>query len=251
MTYSLRTLNSASGSSETDAQAELSQNTGLRRFTEEILLFLGAAGLLFLVLAMFSFSAKDPSWSGSGLSLWVANWMGLVGAWLADILYFCFGFSAWWLVAVMGRVWLNAWANWLRGAGESSAAMSAEDPSSWQTRTLFWLGLLLLMSASAAVEWSRLSRWDVVLPGPSGGALGYAIGQLAVKGLGANGASLLGIFGMAMGMSWAFGFSWGQVCESLGSKIDGLMQSRQEKREMEEDLALGQQALREREQLQS
>jgi S-DNA-T family DNA segregation ATPase FtsK/SpoIIIE len=170
---------------------------------------------------------------------------------LADILYFCFGFSAWWLVAVMGRVWLNAWANWLRGAGESSAAMSAEDPSSWQTRTLFWLGLLLLMSASAAVEWSRLSRWDVVLPGPSGGALGYAIGQLAVKGLGANGASLLGIFGMAMGMSWAFGFSWGQVCESLGSKIDGLMQSRQEKREMEEDLALGQQALREREQLQS
>ena len=251
MTYSLRTLNIASGSSETDAQTELSQNTGLRRFTEEILLFLGAAGLLFLVLAMFSFSAKDPSWSGSGLSLWVANWMGLVGAWLADILYFCFGFSAWWLVAVMGRVWLNAWANWLRGAGESSAAMSAEDSSSWQTRTLFWLGLLLLMSASATVEWSRLSRWDVVLPGPSGGALGYAIGQLAVKGLGANGASLLGIFGVAMGMSWAFGFSWGQVCESLGSKIDGLMQSRQEKREMEEDLALGQQALREREQLQS
>jgi S-DNA-T family DNA segregation ATPase FtsK/SpoIIIE len=37
----------------------------------------------------------------------------------------------------------------------------------------------------------------------------------------------------------------------LGAKIDGLMQSRQVKREMEEDLAMGQQALREREQLQS
>ena len=251
MTYSLRTLNSASGSAETDPQTELSRNTGLRRFTQEILLFLGAAGLLFLVLAMFSFSAKDPSWSGSGLGLWVVNWMGLIGAWLADAMYFCFGFSAWWLVAVMCRVWLNAWANWLRGAGETAAPLVPEAQSSWQTRTVFWFGLLLLMSASAALEWSRLSRWDLVLPGPSGGALGYTIGHFAVQAMGANGASLLGIFGVALGMGAAFGFSWGQVCESLGSKIDGLMQSRQEKREMQEDFALGQQALREREQLQS
>ena len=251
MTYSLRTLNSASGSSETDTQTELSQSTGLRRFTQEILLFLGAAGLLFLVLAMFSFSAKDPSWSGSGLGLWVVNWMGLVGAWLADAMYFCFGFSAWWLVAVMGRVWLNAWANWLRGATETAQPLAPEARSNWPSRTLFWLGLMLLMSASAALEWNRLARWDLVLPGTSGGALGYSVGYFAVHWLGANGASLVGIFGVALGMGWAFGFSWGQVCESLGSKIDGLMQSRQEKREMQEDFALGQQALREREQLQA
>jgi len=77
------------------------------------------------------------------------------------------------------------------------------------------------------------------------------VGHFSLKWLGFNGAALLEVVCVALGMGWAFGFSWGQVCENLGAKLDGLMQSRQVKREMEEDLAMGQQALREREQLQS
>jgi S-DNA-T family DNA segregation ATPase FtsK/SpoIIIE len=91
MTYSLRTLNSASGTSESDSKTGLPEGSGLLRFTQEIFLFVGAAGLLVLTLAMFSFSPKDPSWSGSGLCGLVGNWMGPLGAWLADGMYFCFG----------------------------------------------------------------------------------------------------------------------------------------------------------------
>jgi DNA segregation ATPase FtsK/SpoIIIE, S-DNA-T family len=251
MTYSLRTLTNPTGSTESDSKGEFNGGIGLMRFTQEIVLFLGAAALLLLVLSMFSFSPKDPSWSGSGLGGPVRNWMGLVGAWLADGMYFCFGYSAWWLVAILGRFWLIAWANWLRTDESAQSSSYKESESNWKTRLIFWVGLFVLMSSSCALEWARLTRWDAMLPGTSGGALGYAVGHFSLKWLGFNGSSLIEIVCIALGMGWAFGFSWGQVCESLGAKIDGLMQSRQVKREMEEDLAMGQQALREREQLQS
>jgi S-DNA-T family DNA segregation ATPase FtsK/SpoIIIE len=251
MTYSLRTLNNASGDPESNSPSELSANAGLLRFTQEIILFLGAAVLLVLVLAMFSFSPKDPAWSGSGLGGPVSNWMGIAGAWLADAMYFCFGYSAWWLVAIVGRFWLIAWADWLRSGDASHKALDRDAESDWQSRLVFGMGLLVLMSSSSALEWARLTRWDAILPGTSGGALGYAVGHFSLKWLGFNGSSLIEIVCVALGMGWAFGFSWGQVCESLGSKIDDLMQSRQVKREMAEDLAMGQQALKEREQLQS
>ena len=251
MTYSLRTLTNPSNSPEAGSPRVLNEGVGLMRFTQEIVLFLGAAVLVLLALAMFSFSPKDPAWSGSGLGGGVLNWMGLAGAWLADGMYFCFGYSAWWLVAILGRFWLNAWADWLRTDETTPQAADKENESNWKTRLIFWAGLFLLMSSSSALEWARLTRWDAILPGTSGGALGYAVGHFSLKWLGFNGSSLIEIVCVAMGMGWAFGFSWGQVCESLGSKIDGLMQSRQVKREMEEDLAMGQQALREREQLQS
>jgi len=251
MTYSLRTLTNPTGTPEPDSKGELNEGVGLMRFTQETILFLSAVALLLLVLSMFSFSPKDPSWSGSGLGGPVRNWMGLVGAWVADGMYFCFGYSAWWLVALLGRFWLMAWAKWLRTDETARSNQAKDSEAKWKNRLVFWIGLFVLMSSSSALEWARLTRWDALLPGTSGGALGYAVGHLSLKWLGFNGSSLIEIVCVAMGMGWAFGFSWGQVCESLGGKIDGLMQSRQVKREMEEDLAMGQQALREREQLQS
>ncbi len=251
MTYSLRTLTNASGDPESGSRGELPANAGMLRFTQEIILFLGAAVLLLLVLALFSFSPKDPAWSGSGLGGPVSNWMGVLGAWLADALYFCFGYSTWWLVAIVGRFWLIAWADWLRSGDASRNALGRDKEANWKTRLVFCMGLFVLMSSSSALEWARLTRWDAILPGTSGGALGYAVGHFSLKWLGFTGSSLIEIVSVALGMGWTFGFSWGQVCESLGGKIDGLMQSRQVKREMAEDLAMGQQALREREQLQA
>ena len=251
MTYSLRTLTNPTGTPEPDSKGELNEGVGLMRFTQETILFLSAVALLLLVLSMFSFSPKDPSWSGSGLGGPVRNWMGMVGAWVADGMYFWFGYSAWWLVALLGRFWLMAWAKWLRTDETARSNQAKDTEAKWKNRLVFWIGLFVLMSSSSALEWARLTRWDAILPGTSGGALGYAVGHLSLKWLGFNGSSLIEIVCLALGMGWAFGFSWGQVCESLGGKIDGLMQSRQVKREMEEDLAMGQQALREREQLQS
>jgi DNA segregation ATPase FtsK/SpoIIIE, S-DNA-T family len=50
-------------------------------------------------------------------------------------------------------------------------------------------------------------------------------------------------------MAIVFRFSWGHVAERLGARIDGWFAARREKREQAEDVALGQQAARQREEI--
>ena len=41
---------------------------------------------------------SDPGWSRSGTGAPIANRGGVAGAWLADLLLYLFGLSAWWWV---------------------------------------------------------------------------------------------------------------------------------------------------------
>jgi DNA segregation ATPase FtsK/SpoIIIE, S-DNA-T family len=116
---------------------------------------------------------------------------------------------------------------------------------------VFWLGLLVLLVASAGLEWTRLYRWEANLPGHSGGILGFEVGQLGMHWLGFTGSALVGLVLAVVGLAMVFRFSWGQLAERIGERIDRLIQTRHAKKEIEEDMALGQQALREREQISS
>ena len=207
---------------------------------------LGALVLLMLGLALWSYQPQDAAWSTSGQGAAVKNWMGTAGAWVADVAYFLFGYSVWWCLAAGVRAWLVALARWIRGAADDDSVNSS---LFGQHRVLvFALGLLILMLASAGMEWSRLHRFEASLPGHSGGVLGYLAGAFIVKSLGFTGSTLVGIVLALVGVAMVFRFSWGQVAEAIGERIDGLIQSRHVKREIEEDMALGQQALRERQQ---
>ena len=104
----------------------------------------------------------------------------------------------------------------------------------------------MLLAASASLEWARLYRLEPLLPGHSGGVLGFWVGSAGERWFGFTGAAVLGLSLVVLGLSWVFRFSWGELAESLGSRIDGLIQSRHVKREIQEDMALGQRALRER-----
>ena len=117
------------------------------------------------------------------------------------------------------------------------------------TRWAFLLGLLLVLAASTGLEWSRLYRWDDALPGSAGGILGYLGGPIAVKWLGFTGSALLGIAVLVLGVALVFQFSWSQVAERIGGALMALVESRRERREIAQDLALGKQAAREREEV--
>ena len=41
------------------------------------------------------------------------------------------------------------------------------------------LGVVMLLAASTALEWTRLYRWEAALPGPAGGVLGHTLGALS------------------------------------------------------------------------
>ncbi len=240
MTYSLNTL-TRDGAGVPPA----APHTLWSRFAQEILLLLGAGLLLLMTVALWSYHPQDPAWSTSGSGEAVRNAVGRWGAWVADLAYFLMGFSSWWCVAAVGRAWLVALARWLRGTG----VQDVMDKPYWQRSSwVFWAGLAVLLLASCGLEWTRLYRLEAALPGHSGGVLGYLVGAAAVRGLGFNGSALLGIVLALVGVAMAFRFSWGQLAEKIGGQLDALIRSRHEKREIEEDLALGQKALRERQQ---
>src|SRR5665647_465855 len=241
MTYSLDTLN-------TRNSPAAGAPGGIKRFTHEVSLILGLLGLLFWLTAMLSYSPQDAAWSTSGSAEAVngaqaatRNWGGRVGAWVADASYFLLGFSAWWALVAGSHVWLLSLARGLRGEPLGS------EKSRQTERIRFWLGLVLLLVASAALEWSRLYRFEFRLPGHAGGVMGYLVGTLGVKWLGFAGSGLVLIALGVIAISSVFRFSWARVALTLGAWIDNFIESRREKREIAEDLALGKLAARERE----
>ncbi len=238
MTYSLNTL------ANPTASASVPRIPG-GRFAHEIALVLGGAALLFWLLSLVSFSLHDPAFSTSGNGSPVANWGGRLGAWLADGSYFLLGFSVWWCFAAGVRAWLSTLARWMR-AGEPPRPA---DTRTRRSRLAFWAALAVLLMASTALEWSRLYRFEARLPDHAGGALGYLVGPLGVKWLGFAGSGLVFVALVVVSAAVVFRFSWAHAAERLGARIDGFFEARREKREIAQDLALGQQAAREREEI--
>ena len=243
MAYPLNTFN--------DAQPAPAPRTGVGRFTQEVVLVLGLALIIFATMALASYSPHDAAWSTSGTGGPLHNWAGKLGAWLADVAYVALGFSAWWCVAAAVRGWLGGVTRWMNG-GQPAAAEKV-DRSVWSylmsTRAAFWVGLLLVLAASTGLEWSRLYRWDDALPGSAGGILGYLGGPIAVQWLGFTGSALFGIATLVLGLALAFRFSWSRLAERIGAGLYALVESRRERREIAQDLALGKQAAREREEV--
>jgi len=251
MTYSLNTLNN-----------DVAHRTpsGLKRFAQEFALLIGAAGLVFWLLALATHTLDDAAWSTSGVAgAASANWGGRLGAWVADMSYFLLGMSVWWLWLAGASAWLVALARWIRGpqqpllapADGAAIATIAAPALPWRERVAvrrlgFWLGALVLMAASTVLEWSRLHRWDALLPGEAGGVLGSALGPCVAHWLGLTGSALVAIALLVVALAWVFRFSWAHTAETLGRWLDDGWQSWRERRLADEDQRIGQQAARER-----
>jgi len=220
------------------------QRPGWQRFSHEIGLALGLLAMLVWIVALVSHSTTDPAWSTSGTGQALMNRLDVVGAWLSDLSYFLLGFSVWWCVLGGVRAWLGAFARWLRhrDAPLLGPELQAEHERQRRNAWLFWLGLVLMLVASATLEWTRFYSHEVQLPGHSGGVLGYLLGPRAMQWLGFTGSGLLAIVLMVPASAMVFGFSWLQVAERLGNWVFDQIEGRREKRELEQDLAMGQQA---------
>ncbi len=217
MTYSLNTLN---------ADREGRSPGGALRLLQDFSLLLVAVGLLFWLLAMVSHNLADPAWSTSGSAGTSRNWGGRFGALLADFNYLLFGLSAWWLLLAALRAWLAAVRRLL--SGEPARKPEAASRAQRLLRQFgVWSGFLALMSASCALEWLWLYRFDAALPYGAGGVLGAQFGAWSLRWLGVTGSVLLGLPLWLVAASQVFGFSWGRLAERLGQWLEaGLLQLR-------------------------
>jgi len=245
MTYSIHTLHS-------NRSEPAPPPSSWERIANEGILVVGLVFLLFWVVALISYTPQDTAWTTSGTGAALVNRGGRLGAWIADVSYFLLGYSVWLCVIVAARAWLSLLAKRLRANTglEDAYGQDLAARAWWQSPNLiFWFGLLLMIDASAALEWTRMYRLEGQLPGHSGGVLGYVLGLQSMQILGFAGSGLVCIGLALLGMSWTFNFSWVRLAEQIGSWLDARWESLRERRELAQDIELGQQAVREREEV--
>ena len=192
-------------------------------------LLLGALAL-YLLLVLVTYQRDDAAWShsvGEGLT---RNAGGPVGAWLADVLLYLFGLSAYWLVA-LGALAVT-WGYRRLDARSIGFALG---------------GFAALLLASASLEGLRLHSLAIELPHAPGGVLGVAAGSALAVGLGYTGATLLLLALAAAGLSLFTGISWLSAAESVGSALERAWVSALRAWERRQDRRLGELAREERE----
>jgi S-DNA-T family DNA segregation ATPase FtsK/SpoIIIE len=162
-----------------------------------------AIGALVLFMALVSYSPDDPGFSFTGNAAPVHNRIGVIGAWLADVLFFLFGRPAFLFPLVLAAA---CWALQRR--------LTAESASRANTLVRI-LGFLLVLVASCAL--TTLHWQPGLLRQSAGGVVGRVVGQGLAAGLDFLGATLFMIAAWMAGLSLAFGVSWLTIMDRLGA----------------------------------
>jgi S-DNA-T family DNA segregation ATPase FtsK/SpoIIIE len=179
-----------------------------------------AALAAYLLLVLLTYHKGDPGWSHSATAAATQNAGGRVGAWLADLLLYLFGLSAYWCVALCVAV--VAWgypgldSETRRGAPPSAAKRAPDRRPLW----IALAGFLVLLVASAALEALRLHSLRAQLPLAAGGMIGGAVGSWSASVAGFTGATLLLLTFLALGLSLLTGVSWIAVAEATGLALE-------------------------------
>ncbi len=164
---------------------------------------------LYLILILYGFDRNDPSWSHSASGAATHNPGGVFGAWLADVMLYVFGFSAWWWTAfLLQRVW----------AGYHGIA-----PNSLFDRRALWvavIGFSVLLLSSSALESLRVYTLKAALPLAPGGIVGAVLGDTLAHLLGFTGATLFLLVLIATSFSLFSGLSWLRFIDTLGAGLE-------------------------------
>jgi len=173
------------------------------------LAFLAVA--LYLLLVLFSFRKGDPGWSHSVVADHIENAGGVIGAYVADLLLFVFGISAYWMVVLCGALVLWGFRR--------IEVVSETDRRSYAVALI---GFVVLLLASCGIESLRLYTLKAELPGAPGGVLGALVGSGLAGVAGFTGATLLLLIALAAGLSLFTGTSWLTVIEKIGGLSESL-----------------------------
>ena len=166
------------------------------------------AGLLLAVLlaiSLFTYTSTDPGFSVTGAK-GVENLCGISGAWIADIFYWLFGYSAWWIVVVLASLFVS---NLL-------VICARREPNTWPRAFGSFLCFILVMLSSVCIEALQFGYLGGNLPSGAGGLFGHEIASFIAPYLGIWGSTVLSLFVLGLSSSAAFGFSWGTFFDVLG-----------------------------------
>ncbi len=213
----------------------------MSRLFTEIRWILQVALGLFLVMALLSYSRKDPSWTHAVSVDRISNWAGRVGAYTSDILLLVFGLSSYWLIVLLAR---RIIANYRR---ITQPPVVDEDASKDRTWLAEAFAFVLVLLASDGIEALRMWSLKVQLPRAPGGGVGDIVARHVSHALGFTGATLFLLILLGIGLSLYFRFSWLLVCEKVGDGIMNAVTGAQLRREAGRDRKVGEEAASKRE----
>ncbi|MDJ0871255.1 MAG: DNA translocase FtsK 4TM domain-containing protein [Gammaproteobacteria bacterium] len=175
----------------------------LNRRLREGALILVAALALYLVLSLLTYTPSDPGWSYSGTVERIANRGGVVGAWIADVFLYLFGYLAY-LFPVM-----VAYSGWLlyRDRGDESAI-------DWYGLASRTAGFILTLAAGCGL--ASLHFLGGVLPLDAGGVLGDVVGRGLAGMFSPLGATLILLALFLTGITLFTSLSWFALMDTTG-----------------------------------
>jgi len=198
--------------------------------------FVLIAAALYLALILVTFDRADPGWSHSVAVDRVHNAGGRLGAWIADVMLYLFGVSAFWWVLLL--VYAVIWG-YRRLDGRS---LSDQRPF-----VVALGGFIVMLIGSMGIEALRFWSMKASLPLAPGGLFGASISQVALATFGFTGATLVLLTLFAVGLSLFTGLSWFTVMERIGAGLEWLYTKAIELRDRRADARLGEAAAEERE----
>ncbi|USA44867.1 DNA translocase FtsK 4TM domain-containing protein [Spongiibacter taiwanensis] len=165
-----------------------------------------SAFCILIVMALATYSANDPGWSRTGTGDAVANAVGPVGAWVADVFFALFGYMAYLFPAMLG---FRAW----RLFRDRLA------PPAFDSLILFLriIGFVLVMIASTGLA-ANQDGGSSGLPFGAGGVLGDAIAHATVESFSGFGSRLLLTAILLFGVTIFTDLSWIRLMDWLGAK---------------------------------
>jgi S-DNA-T family DNA segregation ATPase FtsK/SpoIIIE len=166
---------------------------------------------VYVAMVLLTYDRADPGWSHSALAERIHNAGGRVGAWIADLLLYVFGLSAYWLVVLC--LYAVAWG-YRRLDGTS---LSDRRPF-----VVALAGFSMLLFASSGLEALRFHSIKASLPLAPGGMLGVVLANLFSGTLGFTGGTLVLLTVFAIGVSLFTGVSWLTIMERIGAGLEWL-----------------------------
>lgn len=178
--------------------------SGLQRLFEAGLIAIILLAV-FMMLSLVSYHPSDPGWSQTARGADISNAAGPAGAWLADILQFVFGFSAYLLPPFMVFVgWITLW----RPKGLIDIC--------YLTLSLRIIGFLMVLLSLLAL--ASMNIGDIYYFS-AGGLIGDMLAGTLSPVFGTLGTTLVLLCCLATGITFFTGWSWLLIVERLGAMV--------------------------------
>ncbi|MAT91187.1 MAG: cell division protein FtsK [Halioglobus sp.] len=168
--------------------------------------FIGVTAIcVYLLMALLSYSERDPGWSATGSGAGIDNLGGPTGAWLADVFFSLVGYAAYLFPLLLAYRALVILLERHQDKGFD-----------WLTFGIRALGLVLVMIAGTALA-AMNDGGASALPQGAGGILGQAIGDAFTVAFSAVGSRLILLAIFLFGITIFTDLSWLGLMERLGA----------------------------------